>query len=171
MPCHLSAYAKLRDVSQLESFAMSLKNVQFTVAAHVAAVLGYHYGKYVTSARLAASVKAEVTFVRRSIAKLSKAGIVVATRGKNGACTLAKPPEEISLLDIYRASEAPATFALHGYPIEPQCPISVHLKDSMADVLQDAQAGFEARLAARPLASLVAAIRQLDSNNCDKAAA
>jgi Rrf2 family protein len=138
---------------------MSLKNVQFTVAAHIAAVLGDHYGEDVTSARLAGSVNAEPTFVRRSVAKLSKAGIVIATRGKNGACRLARPPEEISLLDIYRASEAPATFTIHDYPIQEVCPTSRHLKDSMSDVLEDAQAGFEARLAARTLASLVDRIR------------
>jgi len=141
---------------------MSLKNVQFTVAAHVAAVLGYNYGQEVTSAKLAGSVKAEATFVRRSIAKLSRAGIVTATRGKHGACTLSRPPHDITLLDIYRASEAPATFAIHAYPVEPVCPISVHLKDSMSDVLVDAQAGFEARLAGRTLDSLVADIRRME---------
>jgi Rrf2 family protein len=138
---------------------MSLKNVQFTVAAHIAAVLGDHYGEDVTSARLAGSVNAEPTFVRRSVAKLSKAGIVVATRGKHGACRLARPPEEISLLDIYRASEAPAAFTIHDYPVQALCPTSRHLKDSMSDVLEDAQSGFEARLAARTLASLVDRIR------------
>lgn len=139
---------------------MSQKNVQFTVAAHVAAVLGYHYGEDVTSAKLAGSVNAEPTFVRRSIAKLVKAGIVSATRGKNGACTLARAPQDISLLDIYRASEAPATFSIHGYDVQPLCPISDHIKDSMGAVLDDAQAGFEARLAARSLAALVADIQQ-----------
>jgi DNA-binding IscR family transcriptional regulator len=141
---------------------MSQKNVQFTVAAHVAAVLGYHYGEDVTSAKLAGSVNAEPTFVRRSIAKLVKAGIVSATRGKNGACTLARPPEAVSLLDIYRASEAPAAFAIHSYDVQPVCPISDHIKDSMGVVLDDAQAGFEARLAARSLAELVADIQQRD---------
>jgi Rrf2 family protein len=141
---------------------MSQKNVQFTVAAHVAAVLGYQYGEEVTSAKVAGSVNAEPTFVRRSIAKLVKAGIVNATRGKNGACALARPPETISLLDIYRASEAPATFAIHGYQVQPLCPISDHIKDSMAAVLDDAQAGFEARLATRSLAELVADIRERD---------
>lgn len=141
---------------------MSLKNVQFTVAAHVAAVLADHFGEYVTSAILAGSVHAEATFVRRSIAKLSRAGIVVATRGKHGACTLARAPQDITLLDIYRASEAPAAFAIHGYPVQPVCVISRQIKDAMTVVLDDAQAGFEARLAARTLASLVADIRRQD---------
>ena len=149
---------------------MSQKNVQFTVSAHIAAVLGYRYGSEITSATLAGSVNAEPSFVRRAVAKLSKAGIVTATRGKHGACSLARPPEQISLLDIYRASEAPAAFALHGYPVEPACPISVDIKDTMGAVLADAQAGFEARLAAQSLASLVARIRASKQDRCNQAA-
>ena len=138
---------------------MSAINVQFAVAAHIAAVLGYHYGEPVTSARLAQSVRAEPTFVRRAVAKLSRAGIVHATRGKHGACTLARAPENITLLDIYRASEAPATFAVHNYPVEPACPVSTGIKAGMGAVLDDAQAQFEASLAARTLDLLVGELR------------
>lgn len=141
---------------------MSLKNVQFTVATHVAAVLGMHYGSEVKSSVLAGSVNAEPTFVRRTIAKLAKAGLVTTSRGKNGACSLARSPEEITLLDIYRASEAPATSAIHGYDIREVCLVSVHFKGCMGGVLEDAHAGFEARLAARPLSSLLDDIRRQD---------
>jgi Rrf2 family protein len=150
---------------------MSTKNVQFTVAAHIAAVLGHHYGKDVTSAKLAGSVNAEPSFVRRVIAKLSRAGIIHATRGKNGACTLARPPESISLLDIYRASEGPATFSIHNYPIQSACVTSAHIKGCLVDVLDDAQAGFEARLAARPLSEVVQGIRHMASGDSPLTAA
>jgi len=50
--------------------------------------------------------------VRKSLSKLSKAGLIVTTRGKNGASGLTRSPEKITLLDIYRASGAPATFAI-----------------------------------------------------------
>jgi len=137
---------------------MSLKNVQFSVATHIAAVLADKYGEYVTSNILAGSVRADVTFVRRSIAKLSKAGIVTATRGKHGACTLARPPQDITLLDIYRASEAPAAFAIHDYAIEASCPVSCNIKQVMNNVLADAQAHLEAGLAETTLAALVIAL-------------
>jgi Rrf2 family protein len=137
---------------------MSQKNVQFAVATHIATVLGYFYGEDVTSATLAASVNAEPTFVRRSIAKLSRAGIVNTSRGKNGACCLARSPEEISLLDIYRASEAPEAFALHGYPAQDACPVSSCFQSCMSQVLTEAQQSFEAALRGRSLAALVANI-------------
>jgi DNA-binding IscR family transcriptional regulator len=92
---------------------MSVKSVQFTVAAHVMAALGYFHGEEISSAVLADSVNADPTFVRKSLSKLSKAGLVVTKRGKSGASVLARPPRQITLLDIYRASTAPPAFAIH----------------------------------------------------------
>lgn len=137
---------------------MSTKNVQFTVATHVMAGLAYcaaKGGSGATSAALAGSVNAEPSFVRRTISKLAKAGLVTTTRGKNGACTLARPAAEITLLDIYRASEAPATFSIHDYPVEGACPISANISVCMNKVLACAQEGFEERLARRSLDSLL----------------
>jgi len=63
---------------------MSVKSVQFAVAAHIMAVLGFDRGAELSSATLADSVNADPTFVRKSLSKLSKAGLVVTKRGKNG---------------------------------------------------------------------------------------
>ena len=67
---------------------MAATNVQFTVAAHIMAALGFFHGKEVSSATLAESVNADPTFVRKSLWKLSKADLIVTTRGKSGASTL-----------------------------------------------------------------------------------
>src|SRR5882757_10441530 len=81
---------------------MSVKSVQFAVAAHIMAVLGFDHGEEISSATLAGSVNADPTFVRKSLSKLSKAGLVVTKRGKSGSSVLARPPRQITLLDIYR---------------------------------------------------------------------
>ena len=86
---------------------MSVKSVQFTVAAHIMAAQGYFQGEEISSTNLAQSVNARPTFVRKSLSKLSKAGLVVTKRGKSGASVLARPPRQITLLDIHRASAAP----------------------------------------------------------------
>ena len=86
---------------------MSVKNVQFTVAAHIMAALGFRNGAQIPSVTLAESVNADPTFVRKSLSKLSKAGLIVTTRGKNGASRLTRSPKQITLLDIDRASAAP----------------------------------------------------------------
>ncbi|MCP1118550.1 RrF2 family transcriptional regulator [Robbsia andropogonis] len=144
---------------------MSTKNVQFSIAVHILASLGYHEGAEVRSAELAESINAEPTFVRRTLSRLTKAGLVSATRGRNGACRLGRAPESITLLDIYRASEAPPTSCMHTYPVESRCLISVNIKDCMQSVLEDAQRGFEARLAEKTLDCLLHALKSCPSKD------
>jgi Rrf2 family protein len=139
---------------------MSAKSVQFTVAAHIMAALGYFHGEEISSATLADSVNADPTFVRKSLSKLSKAGLVVTKRGKSGASVLARPPRQITLLDIYRASAAPPAFAIHSYPVEKRCPVSCNLKECMEGVLSQAQYSFERSLAKITLANLVGQIQE-----------
>ena len=138
---------------------MSVKSVQFAVATHIMAALGYYQGEEISSAILAESVNADPTFVRKSLSKLSKAGLVVTKRGKSGASLLSRPPRQITLLDIYRASAAPPAFAVHSYPAHKRCPVSRHLKECMSGLLSQAQSSFERSLAKITLADLVGQIR------------
>jgi Rrf2 family protein len=138
---------------------MSATSVQFTVAAHIMAALGFFRGKEIPSATLAESVNADPSFVRKSLSKLSKAGLIVTTRGKDGASALTRSPKEITLLDIYRASAAPPTFAIHNYPVEKRCPISRNIKGCMSSVLKKAQDSFENTLDRITLADVVGEVR------------
>jgi Rrf2 family protein len=139
---------------------MSVKSVQFTVATHIMAALGYFRGEAISSAILAESVNADPTFVRKSLSKLSKAGLIVTKRGKSGASALARPPRQITLLEIYRASAAPPVFAIHSYPVEKRCAVSCNLKECMSGVLSQTQDSFERSLAKITLAYLVGQIRE-----------
>lgn len=139
---------------------MSPTNTQFSVAAHVMAALGAHDGEPMRSAELAASVNADPSFVRRILSKLAKCGLVTTTRGKNGACSLARAPQRITLLDIYRASESHAACTVHAYPVAEECRVSRNIKRCMDDVIHTAQAGFEAGLAKQTLADVVDTINR-----------
>lgn len=74
---------------------MSVKSVQFSVATHIMAFLGFNDGKEISSSTVAESVNADPTFVRKSLSKLTKAGLVLTTRGKSGASVLARSPRQI----------------------------------------------------------------------------
>jgi len=139
---------------------MAAANVQFAVATHIMTALGFHYGEELNSSVLAHSVNAEPTFVRKSLSKLAKAGLVVTTRGKNGACVLARSPRRITLRDIYLASEAPGAFAMHSYPVQKTCPISSNIKACMSAVQVQTRRGIEHALARTTLAAVVADIRK-----------
>jgi len=123
------------------------------------AVLGFYCGTELTSANLASSVNAEPTFVRKSLSKLVKAGLVKTTRGKNGACALTRSPAEITLRDIYLASEAPTAIAVHSYPMEESCAISANFKGCMASIQCAVQRSLEQALSTMTLADVLADLR------------
>src|SRR5271168_1396007 len=144
----------------LLGYPMPATSVQFTVACYIMAVFGFCNGEEIPSATLAESVNADPTFVRKSLSKLSKAGLIVTTRGRNGASRLTRSPKQITLLDIYRASGAPPTFGIHSYPVEKRCPISTNIKGCMSSALKKAQESFENTLDGITLADVVGEIRR-----------
>jgi Rrf2 family protein len=131
-------------------------STQFSIAVHMMVGLGYAGLPDVTSARLAASVNTSPSFVRRVLAKLSKAGLVSTTMGKSGSTALARDPKEISLLEIYKAVEAPKAFAIHDYPVQRECKVSCEIKASMEKVLEKTQDSMEKSLAEISLADVIA---------------
>ena len=117
--------------------------------------LGDHYGEQVTSIDLTASVQAYESHVRNVLSKLVKAGLVTASRGRNGYSSLSRSANKISLLDIYKAVEAPPVFSVHEYPKEKTCRTSCTHKEAMADLLGDAQRAFEDKLDQHLLSEMV----------------
>lgn len=133
-------------------------NTQFSIAVHLMIALGFKCEGQATSNQLAMSINTSPSFVRRILSKLSKSGLVSTTTGKAGACMLAKKPEEISLLDIYKAVDAPQTFAIHDYPIQSSCMVSCNIGETMQKVLEKAQKSFEGSLQETSLAEIIAEI-------------
>jgi Rrf2 family protein len=135
-------------------------NTQFSIAVHLLLALGYNGGgQQITSGELASSINTSPSFVRRILAKLSKAGFVSTTTGKSGSCLLAKKPEEISLLEIYQAVDAPKAFAIHDYPVQGSCRVSCNIEAVMQKVLERAQNSFEGSLGETTLAEVIADIK------------
>jgi Rrf2 family protein len=137
-------------------------NHQFSIAVHLLAGLacGCHR-QGVTSATLAMSVNTSPSFVRRTLARLSKAGLVETATGKAGSCWLARDPKDISLLDIYQAVDAPKVFAIHDYPEQKVCTVSCHIKDALEHALAKTQKAMEASLAGISLARIVADVKRV----------
>lgn len=134
-------------------------NTQFPIAVHILAALGYHRGQETTSARLAMSVNTSPSFVRRILAKLSKAGLVETATGKAGACWLAKDARSISLLDIYEAVDAPKAFTIHGYTEQKACPVSCNIKTALDHALSKTQKAMEASLKEISLEKIISDVR------------
>jgi Rrf2 family protein len=136
-------------------------NVQFSIAVHLLAGLACGCNvDGVTSGHLAESVNTSPSFVRRTLAKLSKAGLVETATGKTGSCWLAKDAKKISLLDIYRAVDAPKVFAIHGYSEQKECFVSCHIKTALEKALAKSQKAMESSLAEISLAQIVSDVKK-----------
>jgi len=130
-------------------------NTQFSIAVHALAGLAYRCKQETISADLARSVNTSASFVRRVLAKLSKAGLVRTATGKHGSSRLARDAKEISLRDIYRAVGAPKVFAIHAYAELKACPVSCHIKEALTQAQGKAQKALEASLAKISLADVL----------------
>jgi Rrf2 family protein len=135
-------------------------NTQFSIAVHLLAGLAWRGDEGVTSAHLAASVNTSPSFVRRTLARLSKAGLVETTTGKAGACWLAKDAKNISLLDVYKAVDAPKAFSIHSYAEQKVCTVSCHIKTALEKALGKTQKAMETSLANISLAEIVSEVRK-----------
>ena len=136
-------------------------NIQFSIAVHLLVGLACGCDKEgVTSGRLAESVNTSPSFVRRTLAKLSKAGLVETATGKAGACWLARDAKHISLLDVYQAVDAPKAFAIHDYSEQKSCLVSCHIKLALEKALIKTQQALEKSLAEINLAQIVSDVRE-----------
>ncbi|CAQ84685.1 MULTISPECIES: Rrf2 family transcriptional regulator [Photorhabdus] len=96
-------------------------STRFAVAIHILTDIALHHGQAVRSEDIARSVNTNPTVVRRLLGALADAGLTYSQMGQGGGALLARPPEQISLLDIYRAVEDPLYFTLHRSKPNPKC--------------------------------------------------
>ena len=121
-------------------------STRFTMAVHVLAAVGHFEGQRATSTFLAKSVNANPVVIRRLMGQLKEAGLIAVEMGLGGA-TLARPADEITLLDIYRAVESTEEhlFHFHEDP-NPACPVGRNIHAVLDCHLADAQRAMENEL-------------------------
>ena len=105
---------------------------------HVILHLAEHQ-QALTSDKLALYLKTNPVVIRRMMAGLRQAGIVVSVKGHGGGWTMAKPLETISLHDVYQALGSPRLFA-QGYRQErPHCLIEQAVNASLDSAFAEAE--------------------------------
>lgn len=137
-------------------------NNRFGVAVHVLALarVGMEEvaGVGITSERMAESVRAHPVHVRRVLGALREAGLVASQPGPGGGWRLTRPPEAITLRDIYRAVEHEPLFGVPNHPSE-DCPVSQCLPGVLATCFHEAEAALEERLGQVTIADVIGAVR------------
>lgn len=111
---------------------MASDNTQFSIAVHI--LVGIAKYAHVNTPQLAQSVNTNPIFVKRIVGKLAKNGLVLSSRGRNGGNSLVREAKDISLLDVYRAVNAPSLFAIHHYEKVASCSISSNIQQTLTEV-------------------------------------
>jgi Rrf2 family protein len=133
-------------------------NSRFAVSLHILAYLVYRAGAAVPSAEIAASVDTNAVVIRRLLSALVKAQLVKTLKGASGGFMLATAPEQISLLDVYRAVEPRPQRGLRHFAPNQGCPVGAKIESILHTAFNKARASMEAELARVSLADVHAQV-------------
>ncbi|WP_247657130.1 Rrf2 family transcriptional regulator [Micromonospora sp. U56] len=87
-----------------------------------------------TSDQVAASVNTNPVIIRRSLGDLREAGLVEVRRGAGAGWSLARAPEEITLLAVYDAVEREPLFGMHRTEPNLECPVGRGIRPALGRV-------------------------------------
>ena len=114
-----------------------------------------------TSDQLAKAMQTHPVVIRRILGGLRDAGFVHSEKGHGGGWRLARPADQVTLEQIYRALDepflAPMSFApAPGHP----CAIEAAMADTVAAALTEAESVIARHFAARSLGDIARALPQ-----------
>lgn len=133
---------------------------RFVVAVHVLTLMA-HEDRPVSSDYVAGSVNTNPVVIRRLVNTLAKAGFVETQEGKAGGSKLARRPEDINLLEVFRAVEGDDLFAFHAQPPNAACPIGGHIQEALIGTLDEAQRALENVLKKTTLAQVLTTLKAI----------
>ena len=135
---------------------------RFTIAIHMLTCMETFKDEYkVTSEFLAASINVNPVIIRRILSQLKEAGIIEVKLGTGGAAP-AKPLEEITFLDVYRAVECieeNTLFHFHENP-NPDCPVGRNIHKILDGRLLKVQQAMERELQGMTMADVMADLKK-----------
>ncbi len=151
-------------VTNCGEFLMGITSSRFTVAVHILALLTIE-GKAepTTSEYLARSASTNPVVIRRILAMLGKAGLVTAQPGASGGVHLTRPPEQITLSEVYDAVEKNEIFSFGSRQRNPYCVCGRSLEPVMRKVFHQAEAALAQTLANFTIAQVAQEVEEVDA--------
>lgn len=128
---------------------------RFAVAVHILSGLAIHEGEPLTSEVIARSAHTNPAVIRRILSMLNRAGLSTSQLGQGGGALLARPAENITLLDVYRAVENQPLFPLHRASPDQDCVVGRHIQASLQPALGRAVQAMETELDKTTVADMV----------------
>lgn len=120
---------------------------------HVLIHMDKHHGA-MTSEMIAQMLDANPVVIRRTMAGLRDAGFVLSEKGHGGGWRLARPLDQLTLLDIHTAVGEPSIFAVGPAYDMPGCLIEQAVNTTLTGVFDEAEKLLRSRFAEVTLADV-----------------
>ncbi len=140
---------------------------RFTIAIHIFSCINTFEDEHrITSEFLATSIQVNPVIIRRLLGQLKESGLITVQRGSGGA-SIARPAEEITLLDVFNAVESledGKLFHFHENP-NPECPVGKSIHPVLDCRLDQIQAAMEREMQSITLADIFADTKKYIEDN------
>ena len=140
---------------------------RFTIAVHIFACIDtFEKDQKITSDFLSASINVNPVIIRKILSSLKKSGLINVLRGTGGT-TIAKPLDQITLLDIFQSVECLEDGKLFHFHENPNanCPVGKNIHSILDDKLLRVQKAMENELASITLEDVINDTRYYLKNN------
>ena len=127
-------------------------DTKFSVALHILTMIS-ESSDVMTSQALAESVGTNASYIRKVIALLKNAGLIQSQQGKAGY-ELSKEPKDISLLDIYFATQEVSHIQLFQQH-QHACPVGRHIEGAVSPIFASVEKQLEEDLAQQSLDNVI----------------
>jgi DNA-binding IscR family transcriptional regulator len=135
---------------------------RFTIAIHMFACIDVFASQYkLTSDFIATSVNVNPVVIRRLLQQLKSAGLISVQRGQGGA-SIARPLDEITFFDIYKAVDCVDNGQLFHFHENPNaaCPVGSNIHNVLDRRLSAVQLAMEAEMKKITIADVVKDTKQ-----------
>lgn len=142
-------------------------DTKFSVALHLLAMIS-ESKKILSSQSLAESVGTNASYVRKVIALLKNANLIVSHQGRSGY-RLNKSAKEMTLLEIYCATqevEHIQLFQMHQHANK-DCPVGEHIENAMGAIFSKIALQLEVELKHQTLDAVIANLYTLAKQKRD----
>ena len=133
-------------------------NSRLTIAVHALAwlALAQQQGRdRLTSDQVAASVNTNPVVIRRSLSDLRRAGLVRVRRGAEAGWSLARRPEDITVLAVFEAVTPEPLFAMHHTEPNLNCPVGRGIQPALHGLYCGAEQALRRELVGTSIADVL----------------
>jgi Rrf2 family protein len=130
-------------------------NSQFAIAVHILAMLAKSCDERIKSDYIAKSVNTNPVVIRRLLSTLFENGLVVSQTGMCGGSCLTRKPENIGLLEVYRAVSKGEVFSLHPNTPDQNCSIGKNIPAVLEKLQKEIDGAIEEKLSKYTLQDVI----------------